>query len=388
MSVKSKLLYLIIISCFIFQVSKFYDFYSEYSAWQYVDWIINYQGGFVRRGLSGEILFKIHTLTNIKLDFLIFLFVTLIYFFVLIFLIKLVKYVEYSQLNTLIFLSPGFFLYPVMNSEVIGRKDILFLFIISFFVLFEKKLNNKNLLILKVLSIFYLCLSHSIFLFYTPYLLFLYFLIKSSRKILISWGEILIFLISILTIFLLIYFNQGNELVVSEICQSVKNFVSTNCEESGQMFWLGQDAKSHISVQTIKPDHLFIYISSLILTYFFIFIKFYNTKIEIKYYKMNLINPILILLILFLFTLPVYYLGSDWGRYISISFTGAFFIFIYCIKEKLFKQNYELSLNKIFFMLLVIFYSFFWTFPFYHADKIKFTLKKPISKIISKFNFY
>ena len=138
MSVKSKLLYLIIISCFIFQVSKFYDFYSEYSAWQYVDWIINYQGGFVRRGLSGEILFKIHTLTNIKLDFLIFLFVTLIYFFVLIFLIKLVKYVEYSQLNTLIFLSPGFFLYPVMNSEVIGRKDILFLFIISFFVLFEK----------------------------------------------------------------------------------------------------------------------------------------------------------------------------------------------------------------------------------------------------------
>ena len=102
------------------------------------------------------------------------------------------------------------------------------------------------------------------------------------------------------------------------------------------MFWLGNDAKSHISVQEIKFNHFLIYLFSIILVYFFIFIKFYNSKFKIKNPKFNKFNPVFILLILFLFTLPVYYLGSDWGRYISLSFYGSFFIFIFCVKEKLF----------------------------------------------------
>ena len=32
------------------------------------EWIINYQGGFVRRGLPGELLFHIASLLEIKLD--------------------------------------------------------------------------------------------------------------------------------------------------------------------------------------------------------------------------------------------------------------------------------------------------------------------------------
>ena len=92
MSINSKFLYLVILSCLIFQISKFYSFYSEYSAWQYVDWIINYQGGFVRRGLVGESLFQLHRLTNIDLDVLIFLFVSLVYLSIFFFLIKTVSY--------------------------------------------------------------------------------------------------------------------------------------------------------------------------------------------------------------------------------------------------------------------------------------------------------
>ena len=385
MSINSKFLYLVILSCLFFQISKFHSFYSEYSAWQYVDWVINYQGGFVRRGLIGEILFQLHRFTNIDLDLLIFLFVSLIYLSVFYFLIKTVHYVQNSQLNILIFLSPGFFIYPIMNSEIIGRKDILFLVVMAFFVFFEGKLNNKNLFILIILSIFFLCLSHSIFLFYTPYILFLYFLIRSTRGASVNIGEIIVLLISIISIFILIFFNQGNEFIVSRICESVRNFTSNDCEMSGQMYWLGNDAKSHILAQTIKPIHFVYYLSSLILVYFFILIKFYNTKLKVKFLKINKSNPVFILLILFLLTLPVYYLGSDWGRYISISFTGAFFLFLYCLKHELFLKNYELKINKTFFLLLIVFYSFSWTFPFYHADQIKLTLKKPILSIFNEF---
>ena len=39
-------------------IINFYYFVSEKSLNQYADWLINYQGGFVRRGLIGEFFFS------------------------------------------------------------------------------------------------------------------------------------------------------------------------------------------------------------------------------------------------------------------------------------------------------------------------------------------
>ena len=382
MTKSSKILYFIILFACIFQIVKFYSFYSEYSSWQYVEWLMNYQGGFVRRGLSGEFLYQIHQFLGIKLDLLILVTVCTIYFYISFFLYKSVKYIQSSYINILIFLSPGFFLYPVMNSEVIGRKDILFCLLLGFFVFLEKKLNDRFLFLFTILAIFFLSLSHSIFLFYSPYLVFLFFLIKSNRSIKIKTYEILSFPMCILTIFLLIFFNQGNQTIVYEICNSVKGYVSSECLNEGQMYWLGNNVKSHLMAQSIKINHFKIYLIALVAVFLFIGIKFYNSRFKIKYYNLQKVNPLFVLILLFFFTIPVYYLGSDWGRYISLSYTGSFFIFIYCIKESLFYKNYEINIKKITLITVIFFYSFFWTFPFYHAEKIKFTLKKPILKIL------
>ena len=99
----------LLIVTLIFQISKFYTFYLEYSDWQYADWLINYQGGFIRRGFIGEILFKTQDFLSLELDILVFNFVTLLYLVLTIVLIKSVKYLENSKIDILIFLSPGFF---------------------------------------------------------------------------------------------------------------------------------------------------------------------------------------------------------------------------------------------------------------------------------------
>ena len=382
MTKNSKILYLIILSVFIFQIIKFYSFYSEYSSWQYVEWLINYQGGFVRRGLPGEFLYQIHQFLGIQLDLLILVTVCTIYFYISFFLYKSVKYIQSSYINILIFLSPGFFLYPMMNSEIIGRKDILFILIMGFFVFFEKNLKNNIIVFAISFGIFILCLSHSAFLFYTPYLIFLFFLIKLKRKSAVKFYELFSLLLSIIIIFFLIFFNQGDSNIVSNICESVKNFVSPNCETAGQLYWLRNDVKSHISVQTVKLDHFIIYTISLIAVYFFIGLKFYKSKFKVTKFNLDKFNPILILIFLFVITSPVYYLGSDWGRYIFISYSGSFFLYIYCIKENLISSDYDLKINKFLFSVLIIFYSFFWTFPFYHAEKIKITMKKPLLQIL------
>ena len=46
--------------------------------------------------------------------------------------------IEKSKIDYLILLSPGFFLYPLMNSEVVGRKDILLVFVMGFLVFSTK----------------------------------------------------------------------------------------------------------------------------------------------------------------------------------------------------------------------------------------------------------
>ena len=88
---------------------------------------------------------------------------------------------------------------------------------------------------------------------------------------------------------------------------------------------------------------------------------------------------------LFLFTLPTYVFGLDWGRYIFISYSCSFFILIYCVKENLISNNFDLKLRKSTFITVIIFYSFLWTFPFYNAENFKFTLKKPVLSLIKKF---
>jgi hypothetical protein len=387
-----KSLYAIVIFSFLFQVIKFYTFYQEYSAWQYADWIINYQGGFVRRGLIGEILFTIHRVFSIRLDLVTLLFVTSLFASLSYFLIKSLKYLENSKLDILIFLSPGFLIYPIMNSEVIGRKDILITLAIAFFVFFESKFKSKNLILLLILFISLISLSHSGLLFYTPYLIFLFFLIKINRNEVISLKDILIIFSSLLIILFLIFFNQGTIAQVEEICQSIKEFVTEDCKNSGQFLWLSTPASEHMNfkLSTNYNDYTIIYLLSLFLVNLFLGIKFYSSKFESNHFNLNKTNPLIILFLLFLFTFPIYILGFDWGRYISMSYSCTFFLYIFCKKNDLFikySKNEIAATNvfKFFFLLFVLIYCFSWTFPFYDAQQFKYPLKKPFISITKQF---
>ena len=358
-----KSLFLIISVVFLFQIIKYYSFYDEFSDWQYADWLINYQGGFIRRGLIGEILFRVHQITRIDLNFLVLLFIYSVYLFISYFLIRSIKYINNSRINTLIFLSPGFFLYPMMNSAVVGQKDILVIFVMGFLCFFGKKFDSRNL--------------------------FLYFLLKIKMKSKLQTVEIAVIIISLILITILITLNQGTENQVKVICESVKIFVSENCGKVGQTYWLTNNYKDYLSAKTDLGinyiNYLTIYLISLILVYFFIIIKCIKSNFNIKYFFLNKINPLIVFLFLFLFSLPTYAFGLDWGRYIFISYSCSFFIYIYCIKTNLISNNFDLKLGKFTFISLVIFYSFMWTFPFYNAQNFKLTLKKPVLSLIKKF---
>ena len=383
----------ILIVALIFQISKFYTFYLEYSDWQYADWLINYQGGFIRRGLIGEILFKTQNFLPLDLDILVLYFVIFLYLVLTIVLIKSVGYLENSKIDILIFLSPGFFLYPIMKSEIIGRKEIFLFALLGLFVFFEKYVKDRYLLGITLFIILVLSLTHTGLLFYSPYLLFLFFIIKVYRNKKLSFLEIFIIATFLLVIFLLIYFNTGSKAQVIEICNSIKNFVKNDCINRGQFLWLYSpvieyvDVKSRLNLST----NFVIYLTSLFFVFIFFSVKLYFAKFKSNNDLFNSTNPFLIFFILFLCTIPIYVAGIDWGRYISMSYFSTYFIYIYLIKQKMITFNskkflFKRAISRNIFLIFVFFYAFTWTFPFYGANNFKLTLKKPFISVLKIIN--
>ena len=398
MILTKKFLFLLIIGSLFFVVVKFYSFYSEYSNWQYADWLINYQGGFVRRGFIGEILFRIHKISLINLDLLILIFVIFLYSIFSYFLLKSVKYLKSSYENLLIILSPGFFLYPVMNSEIVGRKDILLISVFSSLVFLERKIHHKLLLPIFIIAIVTISLSHSAFVFYIPYFLILYILVKSNRRLIFNLFDLFTFVvISVALIFLIQFFN-GSQMHIEKICESVINFASKNCGSNDQIAFLNFNLENYLlekSSRIYLKSYLFIYVLSVFLVFLFISLKLLNSRYTSEFISFKKFNPFLVICLLFLFTLPIYILGLDWGRYIYISFSITYFLYIYCLKNNVL-NFYEIkffnlkNFNKILLTIFIFFYSFFWTFPFYmerstdYVKNFKLIFSKPLKSIIRK----
>jgi len=140
----NKLINILVIISALIIVFNFAFFVIERSPFQYSDWLINYQGGFIRRGLPGEIFYQLYKLTNIPLDLIVFISVSLLYVFFAVNFIKIISKIKLNFLNLLIIFSPLSFLYPVMEQKVSGRKDIIFLFLAISLTIFLEKIKFEH----------------------------------------------------------------------------------------------------------------------------------------------------------------------------------------------------------------------------------------------------
>ena len=117
----NKLINILVVISALIIVFNFAFFVIERSPFQYSDWLINYQGGFIRRGLPGEIFYQLYKLTNIPLDLIVFISVSLLYVFFAVNFIKIISKIKLNFLNLLIIFSPLSFLYQVIEQKVSGR---------------------------------------------------------------------------------------------------------------------------------------------------------------------------------------------------------------------------------------------------------------------------
>ncbi len=142
---------IIIISFWIFQIIHFLikvnrGYLSSINTWVYTDWLIDYSAGFVRRGLSGELIkfFELFSESQIIISTLI----STIFLFVVLGFVRLVLKSQNSLkpviLIGLLFL-PSLINFYVYDYGAFGRKETLgYIFVLSHLFILEKIINTGH----------------------------------------------------------------------------------------------------------------------------------------------------------------------------------------------------------------------------------------------------
>ena len=130
-SIKYFKLYISIL--FIFSVFYLYGKYNVGNDSTVSEWLINYEGGFTKRGLVGQMAIHLGEFFNISLreSILFFQIFSIGLYYLL--LINFFKSIKFNKIILLSIFTPIFLLYPVAEIEVLGRKEII---IFSFYLIY------------------------------------------------------------------------------------------------------------------------------------------------------------------------------------------------------------------------------------------------------------
>ena len=337
------------------------------------EWLINYQGGFTKRGLIGEICFQIAIHFDLSLRFVIFLFQSLIYS---IFLILIYRFFRNIPTNLIIILSiftPIFLLYPIAEIEVLARKEtFVFIGLILFLNISNFNYSNNLPLYYVFFVLPIICLIWEPVVFFFPFLASVLVIRLRHNQTTTILSKITICFIPALIVAMIIATNPITPENHSIMESSLKENFGEDCYMSCGMLLSRSSIISQFvqNYESVIFESIIRYPLIILIGFGPIFLLSLNSKlkIEVLFFKNfnNLFYPILLLLtpVLFLFAM-----GGDWGRWVNISYTFTVLFYFYLLQNNLIKINLVKITKKISFVqnkksLLVvcfILYAFGWT---------------------------
>ena len=351
-----------LITLLIFAIFFFIQKYNNLVEWTISEWLINYQGGFTRRGFLGEIIFQLNKFSTLTIRETILIFQILSYLIYFYLVFKILKNSNIHLVLVFAIFSPIFIIYPIAEVEVLGRKEI-FIFISFLLVLsiFSKKIITIKDFIFFSIILTIACLIWEGLLIYLSFFLFILFL-KNN----LNFNKIFILkvFLSLLPVFIsfyfIIYFRLNSE-ELKVMCNSVN-------ECYGAMSYLNRDISSNIGEVKAKFElsYLIRYVLILLIGFMPLFLLILNSKFN---FNLKFNNKYFFSFTFFLVFFPsfsFYYIAQDWGRWINISYTLSLFTYIFCLKNNLItldleKLNFPILKKKIFVIILFIVFCFGWS---------------------------
>jgi hypothetical protein len=339
------------------------------------EWFINYQGGFTRRGLIGEICFKIADLFNLKLRFVIFIFQSVIITIYLILIYQFIKDLPKNILTVIAIFSPLFLLYPVAEIEVLARKEIfIFIGFIIFLNLSNVKVNNNYSFFYIFIVFPILCLIWEPVIFFTPFIIYV-FLIKNNQDSLTKISiKILIALSTSIAVCIYIILNlltpeehtiMSNSLMdrFGEICYMSCSLLTSKGTITNQF----NDVYNLLKIHN-GPTALFRYSLIILIGFLPLLILLYYSRLKSKILLLNVFKKLHIhLIILLLPTIIMFASMTDWGRIVNMMYVFSILLSLYLIKNDLINTNDKVlyfdnffRINKKIFITIFIVFAFGW----------------------------
>ena len=374
---KTYIIFLFFLSCFYLSAVYLSTVNNAMS-----EWVINYGGGFVRRGFFGEIILQLSIFFKIKLREGFLIFQILLYLFYYFFIYWLLSSFKKNFIIYLAIFSPVFYSFGLYELEALGRKEILMYIFFSYnFYLFYKYKNINLNYIFTGISLVILILNHESVIFYYLFYLFFFIVVDKKKDFRFYLLNFLLILIVIFTSYL-IYTNPHSSADNLEMCRRLLNLTDEKCG-LGASFTTANISR-HINEVGWRLKDVTNYILIFIFGFIGIFILIHKSKLTSRFYILNL-NLFSIIIFCSLPGLLLFLIAVDTGRWtsmlyhmIAISFFGMIKLGYVKLDSKI-KYKYinfnKLTNNFLFYFLIFIlcfgwspkavYHESFGTFPAY-----------------------
>ena len=350
-----------LITLFLFAVFFLFQKYNNSVEWTISEWLINYQGGFTRRGLIGEIVFQFSKIFSITLREIIFTFQVVTYIIFYSLLYKFIRDINKSLLLIFAIFSPLFVIYPIAEVEVLARKEVFvfisFLTVANIFA--QKTIKNKHFLYFSLILVTTILIWEGV-IFYLPFFIIIPIIKNNFILDKIFLIRIILSLLPTLIVFNFFVFFKLSANEIKIMCDSVN-------ECYGAMSYLDNSLDSNIAEVTSKFKLIYLirYILIFLIGFFPFLIIIKNSKLKVNLFIIGK-NCLPIFFILFLPNILFFYVAQDWGRWINISYTLSLLTYIYSFKNNFITTNYKsinfsFLKNKFILILSFIIFSFGWS---------------------------
>lgn len=298
----------------------------KWNIWAFYEWLINYEGGFVRRGLAGALVSSYFYGNEITaINFIVFVLSFNLIILATTFAITTVNTTKSALLYA--FCPTGIY-WMAASNEYFYRKEILFyisLLLVS--LIFNrwlkestKFLSNFLTVVIFLVSIF-LSFVHEAFLFYGCLLFSLILLLVHKRHPAKAKVIVQTYLAMSLLIFIFFCVFKGDASTSKAIWESLSEparSLSHNQDVAGGISAIGWSLKQGLSMSlyTIQSGLGAYYLFSILIIYLtlgFIVSEQRNLSLQEFYVSKKLFIPFLCILLTFL---PLFILGWDWGRWV------------------------------------------------------------------------
>lgn len=280
------------------------------------DWLINYEdGGFKRRGLSGSFFFILQDITGFSLNYIVYFFQFMIISLFFWLYAKLIRYKVTDLLYLSLLLSSIGFVGLLNTVTYVGKKEFIVFLLFTYFVyLLDNNRLTKYKEYIFCILLFISTLLHEVTLFYTPYFAIALY-VKSGK---IEVRRYIKFFLSVFipAVAIILLGKNVNEGMSLEILSK------RGVHPTYGIFYWNIDERQYIK------EHLN--------EYLLYFISLGISIVHIAYYLKYLTNRKILFILLsgaFIFSLPLFYLAIDWGRWMYIHMMLLIVLFALLLKK-------------------------------------------------------